>query len=93
MNTRWWMLLILGGSLGVVNGQVADGPKAGLRPHKDSDRPGTPRIEVRPKALVVHIAPHDSATATVRIDTPKEIEYYRHGGILQYVLRRLSSGD
>ena len=25
----------------------------------------------------------------VRIDTPKEREYYRHGGILQYVLRQL----
>ena len=24
-----------------------------------------------------------------RIDTPVEIEYYRHGGILQYVLRQL----
>ena len=23
----------------------------------------------------------------MRIDTPKELEYYRHGGILQYVLR------
>ncbi len=23
--------------------------------------------------------------ATVRIDTPQEIQYYRHGGILQYV--------
>ncbi|MBV9290864.1 MAG: aconitate hydratase [Frankiales bacterium] len=28
-------------------------------------------------------------TATVRIDTPGEQEYYRHGGILQYVLRSL----
>jgi len=28
-------------------------------------------------------------TARVRIDTPKELEYYRHGGILQYVLRSL----
>jgi aconitate hydratase len=28
-------------------------------------------------------------TARVRIDTPKEREYYRHGGILQYVLRQL----
>jgi aconitate hydratase len=28
-------------------------------------------------------------TATVRIDTPGEAEYYRHGGILQYVLRSL----
>ena len=26
---------------------------------------------------------------TLRIDTPIEIEYYRHGGILQYVLREL----
>jgi aconitate hydratase len=27
----------------------------------------------------------------VRIDTPMEVEYYRHGGILQYVLRQLLS--
>jgi len=27
--------------------------------------------------------------ATVRIDTPKEQRYYRHGGILKYVLRQL----
>jgi aconitate hydratase A / 2-methylisocitrate dehydratase len=27
--------------------------------------------------------------ATVRIDTPKEADYFRHGGILQYVLRGL----
>jgi aconitate hydratase len=27
--------------------------------------------------------------ARVRIDTPREAEYYRHGGILQYVLRTL----
>jgi aconitate hydratase len=28
----------------------------------------------------------------VRIDTPNELEYYRHGGILQYVLRELLRG-
>jgi len=28
-------------------------------------------------------------TAQVRIDTPQEIEYFEHGGILQYVLRQL----
>jgi aconitate hydratase len=28
-------------------------------------------------------------TARVRIDTPKEAEYFRHGGILQYVLRQI----
>ena len=27
--------------------------------------------------------------ATVRIDTPEELSYYRHGGILPYVLRKL----
>ncbi|MGD8206678.1 MAG: aconitate hydratase AcnA [Thiohalocapsa sp.] len=30
-------------------------------------------------------------TARVRIDTPNEVEYYRHGGILHYVLRRLAA--
>ena len=28
-------------------------------------------------------------TVRVRIDTPKEQQYYRHGGILQFVLRNL----
>ncbi|MGH7227394.1 MAG: aconitate hydratase, partial [Gemmataceae bacterium] len=27
--------------------------------------------------------------AIVRIDTPQEVRYYQHGGILQYVLRQL----
>jgi aconitate hydratase len=30
--------------------------------------------------------------AVVRIDTPNEVQYYRHGGILQYVLRQLLNG-
>jgi aconitate hydratase len=30
-------------------------------------------------------------TARLRIDTPKEREYYRHGGILHYVLRQLAA--
>jgi len=25
-----------------------------------------------------------------RLDTPEEVEYYRHGGILHYVLRQLA---
>ena len=29
--------------------------------------------------------------ARLRIDTPKELDYYQHGGILQYVLRQLAS--
>ncbi|HEY9484278.1 MAG TPA: aconitate hydratase AcnA [Micromonosporaceae bacterium] len=30
--------------------------------------------------------------AVVRIDTPGEADYYRHGGILQYVLRKMLAG-
>jgi aconitate hydratase len=30
-------------------------------------------------------------TARVRIDTPKEVGYFKHGGILPYVLRQLLS--
>jgi aconitate hydratase len=40
-------------------------------------------------------APGSSKTCTfearVRIDTPKEREYFRHGGILHYVLRQLAA--
>jgi aconitate hydratase len=32
-----------------------------------------------------------SFNVTARIDTPQEVQYYRHGGILQYVLRQLLS--
>jgi len=31
--------------------------------------------------------------ATVRIDTPQEVLYYQHGGILQYVLRQLRQNN
>jgi len=32
-----------------------------------------------------------SFNVRVRIDTPKERDYFRHGGILQYVLRQLAA--
>jgi aconitate hydratase A / 2-methylisocitrate dehydratase len=32
-------------------------------------------------------------TARVRIDTPKEVEYFKHGGILQFVLRGLLDSE
>jgi aconitate hydratase len=31
--------------------------------------------------------------AIVRIDTPQEVRYYQHGGILQYVLRQLLTAE
>jgi len=46
------------------------------------------------KAVTVIATPASGAPikfeARVRIDTPKEREYYQHGGILQYVLRQLA---
>lgn len=32
-----------------------------------------------------------SFQARVRIDTPNEVEYFQHGGILHYVLRKLAA--
>jgi aconitate hydratase len=47
------------------------------------------RVQVR--AERAGDAGHIEFTVTARIDTPQEAEYYRHGGILQYVLRQLLS--
>jgi aconitate hydratase len=47
----------------------------------------------RTKEVVVRARSNGAAKefrAVVRIDTPKEVEYYRHGGILEYVLRQLA---
>ena len=51
--------------------------------------PSTVRVVAEPSE---HSAPgKDTVTfdAPVRIDTPAEADYYRNGGILQYVLRSL----
>ena len=50
--------------------------------------------EIKPRqdlTLVIKRANSETQTVpvTVRIDTPIEVEYYRHGGILPYVLREL----
>jgi len=46
-----------------------------------------------PKTVKVTAVKEDgtetSFDAVVRIDTPGEADYYRNGGILQYVLRQL----
>jgi aconitate hydratase len=39
------------------------------------------------------VADGKELTARVRIDTPKEADYFRHGGILPYVLRQLRDAD
>ena len=49
----------------------------------------TPRMTV---PVTIHRADGTSETiqALCRIDTDDEVEYYRHGGILQYVLRGMA---
>jgi aconitate hydratase len=48
----------------------------------------------RGKEVIVRVSPTAGAAkecrALVRIDTPQELQYYRHGGILEYVLRQLA---
>ena len=58
---------------------------------------GSQNVEVQPRqdvTLAIHRA--DGSTEqvplTLRIDTPIEIDYYLHGGILPYVLRQLLAG-
>ena len=47
-----------------------------------------------PKELTVRAAADDDSVTefrvVVRLDTPMEAEYYRHGGILRYVLRQMA---
>jgi aconitate hydratase len=52
---------------------------------------GLSGVEEIPRQLVVG-ADDKEFTVTVRIDTPKEQRYFRHGGILQFVLRALLAG-
>jgi aconitate hydratase len=50
----------------------------------------SPRQEV---TLTIHRSngARDGVPVLVRIDTPIEVDYYRHGGILPYVLRQLAA--
>jgi aconitate hydratase len=49
------------------------------------------------QTVTVQVHPEKGAPKTIeavmRIDTPYEIQYYQHGGILQYVLRQLLSSE
>jgi aconitate hydratase len=55
---------------------------------------GLANIEPQQMIKVEAKAPGGKTTtfeARVRIDTPDEMQYYRHGGILQYVLRQIAA--
>ena len=65
--------------------QVEDGIAAVLEAKNASDRTVLVRVNGGGPNTVKEFR------ALVRIDTPQEREYYRHGGILHYVLRQLKS--
>jgi aconitate hydratase len=52
-----------------------------------------PHMRLHVKATDAQTARSIEFSVRLRIDTPNEAEYYRHGGILQYVLRQLRSGS
>src|SRR5690606_2935528 len=79
--------------LGVLPLQFKEGESAeslGLTGTETSDITGitAPNEGRVPEAATVK-AGDKALTAVVRLDTPGEAAYYRHGGILQYVLRNL----
>ena len=80
--------------MGVLPLQFKPGESAatlGLSGHEVFSIAGISEIndkEIIPNELVV-TADDKQFTAVVRIDTPGEAEYYRHGGIMPYVLRSL----
>jgi aconitate hydratase len=71
-------------SLGLTGEEVFDieGLSKGIREGFGNGRDLTVRAR-RPNGSTCEFR------ATVRIDTPQEVLYYQHGGILQYVLRQL----
>jgi aconitate hydratase len=77
--------------MGVLPLQFADGENAqslGLTGEETFSITGVDGGEARE---VTVRADDTEFTCRVRIDTPKEVEYFRHGGILQFVLRQLSA--
>jgi len=64
----------------------------GLTGHEVFSIEGVSTLSPRKQATVKAKAADGSDktfTATVRVDTPEEVLYYQHGGILQYVLRQM----
>ena len=79
--------------MGVLPLQYADGESAeslGLTGEETFDVVGAETINGGdvPREVTVR-ADGREFRAVVRIDTPGEAEYYRHGGIMPYVLRSL----
>jgi aconitate hydratase len=81
--------------MGVLPLQFADGESVkslGLTGTETFTVEGIAGTDEVPRNLTVQ-ADDTEFQVTVRIDTPKEQRYYRHGGILQFVLRGLLGSD
>jgi aconitate hydratase A / 2-methylisocitrate dehydratase len=79
--------------MGVLPLQFSDGESVsslGLDGRETFTIAGLAGVEQVPRRLTVR-ADDKEFQVTVRIDTPKEQRYFRHGGILQFVLRELLS--
>ncbi len=77
--------------MGVLPLQFSDGDSVqslGLSGKEEFTIAGIADRDEVPRRLTVRAA-QQAFEVTVRIDTPKEQRYFRHGGILQYVLREL----
>ncbi len=77
--------------MGVLPLQFKDGDcvrSLGLTGKETFTVPGLAGADSIPRELTVK-ADGKQFAVTVRIDTPKEQRYFRHGGILQFVLREL----
>ncbi len=64
----------------------------GLTGHEVFDVEGVASLTPRKQVTVKAKASDGTAktiTAMARVDTPEEVSYYQHGGILQYVLRQM----
>ena len=73
-------------SLGLTGEEVFDFP--GLKSLLDAKLAQGRTLRVRATATDGRVKEFETK---VRIDTPQEVEYYEHGGILQYVLRQLAA--
>ena len=86
--------------MGVLPLQFKEGQSAAtlaLDGSETFDLVGLEGVDVRPRqdvTLKIRRANGESVDValTLRIDTPIEVEYYKSGGILQYVLRQLITG-
>ena len=86
--------------MGVLPCQFKEGTNAAslnLDGTESFDITSLENVEVKPRqdvTLTIHRADGstDQVPLTLRIDTPIEIDYYLHGGILPYVLRQLLAG-